>query len=140
MKTFLRQNALYIAWIIALLAVIGSLYFSEVKGFAPCVLCWFQRIAIYPLVVLIPIGIIKKDPRIADYVLSLTIVGTLISIYQNLLYYKILPESISPCSAGVSCTTKYVEYFGFLTIPLLSLITLITITVLMIMYKKQNHA
>ncbi|MBP6926095.1 MAG: disulfide bond formation protein B, partial [Candidatus Pacebacteria bacterium] len=84
--------------------------------------------------------IIKKDPRIADYVLSLTIVGTLISIYQNLLYYKILPESISPCSAGVSCTTKYVEYFGFLTIPLLSLITLITITVLMIMYKKQNHA
>jgi disulfide bond formation protein DsbB len=73
-------------------------------------------------------------------VLSLTIVGTLISIYQNLLYYKILPESISPCSAGVSCTTKYVEYFGFLTIPLLSLITLITITVLMIMYKKQNHA
>lgn len=140
MKTFLRQNALYIAWIIALLAVIGSLYFSEVKGFAPCVLCWFQRIAIYPLVVLIPIGIIKKDPRVADYVLSLTIVGTLISIYQNLLYYKILPESISPCSAGVSCTTKYVEYFGFLTIPLLSLITLITITVLMIMYKKQNHA
>lgn len=140
MKTFLRQNALYIAWIIALLAVIGSLYFSEIKGFAPCALCWFQRIAIYPLVVLIPIGIIKKDPRIADYVLSLTIVGTLISIYQNLLYYKILPESISPCSAGVSCTTKYVEYFGFLTIPLLSLITLITITVLMIMYKKQNHA
>ncbi len=140
MKTFLRQNALYIAWIIALLAVIGSLYFSEIKGFAPCVLCWFQRIAIYPLVVLIPVGIIKKDPRIADYVLSLTIVGTLISIYQNLLYYKILPESISPCSAGVSCTTKYVEYFGFLTIPLLSLITLITITVLMIMYKKQNHA
>lgn len=140
MKTFLRQNALYIAWIIALLAVIGSLYFSEIKGFAPCALCWFQRIAIYPLVVLIPVGIIKKDPRIADYVLSLTIVGTLISIYQNLLYYKILPESISPCSAGVSCTTKYVEYFGFLTIPLLSLITLITITVLMIMYKKQNHA
>ena len=140
MKTFLRQNALYIAWIIALLAVIGSLYFSEIKGFAPCALCWYQRIAIYPLVVLIPIGIIKKDPRIADYVLSLTIVGTLISIYQNLLYYKILPESISPCSAGVSCTTKYVEYFGFLTIPLLSLITLITITVLMIMYKKQNHA
>ena len=47
MKTFLRQNALYIAWIIALLAVIGSLYFSEIKGFAPCALCWFQRIAIY---------------------------------------------------------------------------------------------
>jgi disulfide bond formation protein DsbB len=140
MKTFLRQNALYIAWAIALLAVLGSLYFSEIKGFAPCVLCWYQRIAIYPLIVLIPIGIIKRDPRIADYVLSLTIVGTLISIYQNLLYYKILPESISPCSAGVSCTTKYVEYFGFLTIPLLSLITLVTITVLMIMYKKQNHA
>ncbi len=140
MKTFLRQNALYIAWGFALVAMFGSLYFSEIKGFAPCVLCWYQRIAIYPLVLLIPVGIIKKDPRIADYVLTLSIAGLIVSLYQNLLYYKILPESVSPCSTGVSCLTKYVEYFGFLTIPLLSFITLAAITTLMIMYKKQNHA
>ncbi|MBP7831642.1 MAG: disulfide bond formation protein B [Candidatus Pacebacteria bacterium] len=140
MKTFLRQNALYIAWALALVAMLGSLYFSEIKGFAPCVLCWYQRIAIYPLVLLIPVGIIKKDPRIADYVLTLSIAGLIVSLYQNLLYYKILPESVSPCSTGVSCLTKYVEYFGFLTIPLLSFITLAAITTLMIMYKKQNHA
>lgn len=140
MKTFLRQNALYIAWGFALVAMLGSLYFSEIKGFAPCVLCWYQRIAIYPLVLLIPVGIIKKDPRIADYVLTLSIAGLIVSLYQNLLYYKILPESVSPCSTGVSCLTKYVEYFGFLTIPLLSFITLAAITTLMIMYKKQNHA
>ncbi|HRH31312.1 MAG TPA: disulfide oxidoreductase [Candidatus Paceibacterota bacterium] len=140
MKTFLRQNALYIAWALALIAMLGSLYFSEIKGFAPCVLCWYQRIALYPLVLLIPIGIIKKDRRIADYVMALSITGLVISLYQNLLYYKILPESVSPCSTGVSCLTKYVEYFGFLTIPLLSFITLAAITTLMIMYKKQNHA
>lgn len=138
--TFMHQNGLYVAWVIALVAVVGSLYFSEVRGFAPCVLCWFQRIAIYPLIVLLPVGILKKDPRIADYVLSLTVVGLLISIFQNLLYYKVIPESISPCTAGVSCTTKYVEYFGFISIPLLSFIALASITYVMVVYKKSNNA
>lgn len=139
-KAFMHQNGLYVAWVIALVAVVGSLYFSEVRGFAPCVLCWYQRIAIYPLIVLLPIGILKKDPRIADYVLSLTVVGLLISIFQNLLYYKVIPESISPCTAGVSCTTKYVEYFGFISIPLLSFIALASITYVMVVYKKSNNA
>lgn len=139
-KAFMHQNGLYVAWVIALVAVVGSLYFSEVRGFAPCVLCWYQRIAIYPLIILLPIGILKKDPRIADYVLSLTVVGLLISIFQNLLYYKVIPESISPCTAGVSCTTKYVEYFGFISIPLLSFIALASITYVMVVYKKSNNA
>ena len=139
-KAFMHQNGLYVAWVIALVAVVGSLYFSEVRGFAPCVLCWYQRIAIYPLIILLPIGILEKDPRIADYVLSLTVVGLLISIFQNLLYYKVIPESISPCTAGVSCTTKYVEYFGFISIPLLSFIALASITYVMVVYKKSNNA
>lgn len=139
-KAFMHQNGLYVAWVIALVAVVGSLYFSEVRGFAPCVLCWYQRIAIYPLIILLPIGILKKDPRIADYVLSLTVVGLLISIFQNLLYYKVIPESISPCTAGVSCITKYVEYFGFISIPLLSFIALASITYVMVVYKKSNNA
>jgi disulfide bond formation protein DsbB len=139
MKRFIHQNSAYLAWAIALIAVLGSLYFSEIRDFQPCVLCWYQRIALYPLILLIPVGILKKDKNLSNYVLPLTIVGLIISVYQNLLYYKILPENISPCSFGVSCTTKFVEYFGFLTIPLLSLLALTTITVLMVIYKKQNH-
>ncbi len=139
MKKFIKLNSAYIAWTIALFSLIGSLYFSEVLGFAPCILCWFQRVAIYPLVLLIPVGILLKDKKLASYILPLSVAGLLVSIYQNLLYYKVIPEAFAPCKIGVSCTTKYVEYFGFLTIPLLSLLSLIAITILMVIYKKQNH-
>lgn len=140
MKTFVRNYGLYIAWAIALIAMLGSIYFSEVRHFAPCVLCWFQRITIYPLVILIPVGILRKDPAVSSYILPLAITGLAISLYHNLLYYKILPESVSPCTLGVSCTTKFVEYFGFVTIPLLSFIALLTITIIMFVHRKNNHA
>lgn len=139
MKKFIKEYSAHIAWVIALASMIGSLYFSEVLNFAPCMLCWYQRIIIYPLVLLIPVGIMLKDKRLASYILPLTVVGLIVSIFQNLLYYKVIPEAIMPCVDGVSCTTKYIDYFGFLTIPLLSLLSLIAITVLMVIYKKQNH-
>ena len=124
----------YIAWATAFAATLGSLYFSEVLKFPPCVLCWYQRICVYPLVIVLLVGILKKERDLALYVLPLSIIGMIISIYQNLLYYNILPESAAPCITGVSCTTKFIEYFGFLTIPLLSLIALTIITVSMIAY------
>jgi disulfide bond formation protein DsbB len=125
----------YLAWAIALLAMVGSLYFSEVRKFAPCILCWYQRICIYPLVAIIPIGILRKDKNLPNYVLPLSIIGMFISIYHNLLYYGILPESAAPCINGISCTTKYIEYFGFISPPLLSLLALAAITALMLVYK-----
>ena len=133
----------YFAWTVALVAMLGSLYFSNVKGFPPCVLCWYQRICIYPLVLILLVGILRKDTKIASYVLPLSIIGLCISIYHNLLYYNIIPESISPCMTGVSCTTKFIEYFGFVTIPLLSFTALLLITVSMFAYqhyvKKEIH-
>lgn len=116
----LAKNGLYLALIQAILAMLGSLYFSEIKQFPPCVLCWYQRIAMYPLVVILLIGILAKDKMAHYYVLVLAGIGWLISIYHNLLYYKILPEAAAPCVAGISCTTKYIEWFGFVTIPFLS--------------------
>jgi disulfide bond formation protein DsbB len=139
MKKFFKDNSLYLAWAVALIAMLGSLYYSNIEGFIPCVLCWYQRIAIYPLVILIPAGILMKDKNLPNYVLSLSIVGLAISLYHNLLYYKVLPESISPCTDGVSCLTKYVEYFGFIAIPLLSFLALATITTLVVIHKKTNH-
>lgn len=111
--------------------MLGSLYFSEVMHFPPCTLCWYQRIAIYPLAFLIPMGIIRKDVNLPYYILSIIVPGFLVSIYHNLLYYGILPETIAPCAQGVSCITKYIEWYGFITIPLLSLFTITAIMISM---------
>lgn len=76
----------------------------------------------YPLVAILAVGIWRKDKEVHFYAWPLVIVGLLIGIYHNLLYYKIIPEAIAPCVAGISCTTKFIEWFGFVTIPLLSLL------------------
>ncbi len=111
---------LYLAWLQSVIAMAGSLFFSEVLHFPPCVLCWYQRICMYPLVAILTVGIFRKDKQVATYVLPLAIIGWCIALYHNLLYYQILPESMAPCVAGVSCTTKFISWFGFVTIPLLS--------------------
>ena len=130
-----------VAWACALGATLGSLYFSEIAHFPPCTLCWYQRIAIYPLVFIIPLAIIRKDTQFPYSVLSVTIPGLLVSAYHNLLYYGLIPEQLAPCTAGVSCTTKYIEWFGFVTIPLLSLLILLVITLCMValIRNQQNH-
>ncbi len=135
MLTFLKANALYIAFTQALSATVGSLFFSEVLLFPPCVLCWYQRIAMYPLVVILAIGIYSRDKHVIRYALPLSIVGLLIAFYHNLLYYHILPESAAPCILGVSCTTKQIEWLGFITIPFLSFIAFAIITISMLLYK-----
>lgn len=121
----------YLAWVVALVATFGSLYASEIAKFPPCVLCWYQRICMYPLVLIIAIGIIKKDTFLPLYVIPLSFIGLVIAFYQMLLYYQIIPRSVAPCVQGISCTTKYIEWFGFITIPFLSLVSFAIITVLM---------
>ncbi|GIW62100.1 MAG: disulfide bond formation protein C [Patescibacteria group bacterium] len=135
MVKFVQANALYIAFMQALSATLGSLFFSEVLLFPPCVLCWYQRIAMYPLVVILAVGIYTQDKHVIRYVLPLSVVGLLIAFYHNLLYYHFLPESAAPCILGVSCTTRQVEWFGFITIPLLSFIAFAIITISMLLYR-----
>ena len=112
---------LQIAWLQAIVAMLGSLYFSDVLHYQPCVLCWYQRICMYPQVLILGIAMMKEDVKVLRYTIPLTLVGLSISLYNNLLYYKILSESFKPCQSGVSCTAKYIEYYGFVTIPLLAL-------------------
>lgn len=116
------QMLFHIAWVIALVGVVGSLFFSEVMGLPPCILCWYQRIAMYPLVLVIGTGIVLQDKRVKIYALPLVIAGTLVAIYHNFLYYGLIPENLTPCTEGVSCTSRQLELFGFVTIPLMSLI------------------
>ncbi len=129
-----------IAWAVAFIATCGSLYFSEIRHFPPCVLCWYQRIAVYASMIILLVGVLRKDKNVPYYVLPLTTIGTLISIFHNLLYYKLLPESAAPCQAGISCTTQFVEYFGFVTIPLMSLAALLTITISMYLYLRYTRS
>ncbi|MDQ5900868.1 MAG: hypothetical protein QG600_446 [Patescibacteria group bacterium] len=138
MKKFITSNILYVIFIVALSATLGSLFFSEILKFPPCVLCWYQRIAMYPIVAILGIGIYFKEKYIHRYVLPLSIGGMAIALFHNLLYYKILPESAAPCILGVSCTTKQIEWFGFVTIPFLSLIAFAIITLGMIIYMRQK--
>lgn len=128
-----------IAWAASLAALLGSLYFSEIAHFPPCTLCWYQRIALYPLVFLIPVGIIRKDANLPYYILAITIPGAVVSLYHNLLYYNILPEAAAPCAIGVSCTTKFIEYFGFVTIPLMALVIFAVIIACMIALIRQQR-
>ncbi len=138
MKEFLRKNIIQILFFQAIIATFGSLYFSEVMLLPPCILCWYQRIAMYPLVAIFAVGIIRQDKNVAWYALPSALIGLGIAIYHNLLYYGIIPESIQPCKLGVSCTTKFFEWFGFITIPFLSLVAFTVITVGLIYFIKLN--
>jgi disulfide bond formation protein DsbB len=138
-KTDIQTSPLaYVAWTQALVATSGSLYFSEVAGYLPCLLCWYQRIAMYPLVLILAVGILRRDHKVYQYVLPSAIIGALIALYHVLLYYKVFPESEQTCRAGVSCTTKYIEYLGFVTIPLLSLSAFLVIIACMVLLWKKS--
>jgi len=129
-----KDNLLKGALAVAVVATLGSLYFSNVLGFPPCVLCWYQRIAMYPQVVILSVGLLLRDARAYLYALPLALAGLGVAVYHNLLYYKLLPESIEPCMLGVSCTTKFIEWFGFVTIPLLSLAAFLLVTGALVAY------
>ncbi|MCU0281144.1 MAG: disulfide bond formation protein B [Acidimicrobiia bacterium] len=109
----------------ALAATVGSLYYSEVANFEPCSLCWYQRIAMYPLLVILLVGALTRDRFVARYALPLTIGGSVLAIYNYLV--QLFPGIEVACSR-VSCSTIDVEAFGWLTMPLMSLVSFAAIT------------
>lgn len=133
---FFRENAMQMVIAISIVATVGSLFFSEIMKLPPCVLCWYQRICMYPIVIISAVGLWKRDKNLPFFILPLGLIGLAVSIYHNLLYYKILPESVAPCTMGVSCTTKQIELLGFITIPLMSLTAFTLISLITIFYIK----
>ena len=132
-------NILFLTWLVASISVMGSLFFSHVMEFAPCVLCWYQRIFLFPLVIILAVGLFPFDKSVVKYALPLAIAGWLTAAYHNLLYAGIIPESIQPCTQGVSCTEEYIDLFGFLSIPMLSLLSFTTIiTFLIILMRRRS--
>lgn len=128
----------YLIWTVALVGSAGSIFLSDVIGYPPCTLCWYQRVALYPLVVIVGIGIASADSSWKKYASALTVIGLIIAIYHNLLYYGIIPEGITPCSEGVPCNARQLELFGFITIPLMSLVTFISIGVMLLLTKTEK--
>jgi disulfide bond formation protein DsbB len=125
-----EKTVIRISFLVALVATLGSLYFSEVMKLPPCVLCWYQRICMYPLALLFGTALWADDERIFRYTLPLSNLGFLIASYHMLLYYGFIEDSIVPCTQGVSCTSKQIEWLGFITIPLLSWISFLLLNLL----------
>ncbi|SET29816.1 disulfide oxidoreductase [Paenibacillus sp. NFR01] len=139
-REFCRRHCLYLAWFVSIIAVAGSLYLSEVLHYEPCKLCWFQRIFMYPQLFLLGIATYRGDKRIIPYVLPLTIVGGSISVYHYALQKIPGLERISNCTIGVPCSKDYLNYFGFITVPLLALIAFVLITVLLWFGREKEEA
>lgn len=128
---YLRTN-----FFISLLGGLGSLYFSEVMHFPPCALCWYQRIFLYPLVFIFGAALWAEDKSFRIYAFPLAFLGLLIAIYHNLLYFGFITEALSPCTQGLSCSSKQLQLFGFVTIPLLSMLGFLMINILLILGSK----
>ena len=133
------EALLYTAWVVALVAMVGSLFFSEVMQLPPCVLCWYQRIAMYPLVLIIGAGIVMRDRRVKFYALPVALAGLSVAVYHNLLYYGLIPDSVTPCTQGISCTSVQIEWLGFITIPLMAADGVCLISVCLLFYKSKNN-
>jgi disulfide bond formation protein DsbB len=132
----LQDYTLYLAWIVSLVDTLGSLYFSEIKGYIPCELCWFQRIAMYPLSIILGIAAYDNDKNMKKYVLPLSIIGGCISIFHYLEQKVPAMSAIKTCTKGVPCNVDYINWLGFITIPFLALIAFSLITLFMLYTKK----
>jgi disulfide bond formation protein DsbB len=127
------------AWLVATASTLGALFFSEVMQLPPCVLCWYQRIFMFPLVLLLPIGLFPFDPRVVRYALPLVLVGSVIAVFHVLLVAGLIPASVTPCSRGVPCSETQIEWFGFLSIPVLSAFAFALMTLLLFLaYYRTN--
>jgi disulfide bond formation protein DsbB len=132
-REMLLGGELWVAAAIALVAAFGSMYFSEVAHFVPCRLCWFQRIAMYPLAVLLPLAAWRRDVRGGPlYALPMAVIGAGVSVYH--IYIELNPAAESAgCRVGAPCSVKWIDEFGFVTLPVLALTAFLAIGALALM-------
>lgn len=117
-KMFGARWGMRVAFITASGAVAASLIYSEVAGYAPCVLCWWQRVFLYPLVPLFGLALLRTDRGAVRYGWALAVPGALLALYHTVLSYISTDGACDP--SGVSCAARYVWEFGYITIPLMS--------------------
>jgi len=134
-----RRISLIIALTAAWTATLGSLYFSEILHFVPCTLCWYQRILMYPLTIILLVGFIRRDQGIPYYALPFSILGVLTSSFHYLHQKTDLFSNSTACTSGVPCTTTWINWFGIVTIPFLALLAFVIITLAMILFLSNDQ-
>src|SRR5450759_2914582 len=127
-----RWTLVFLAWLTATVATLGALFMSEIMALTPCVLCWYQRIFMFPLVVILALGLFPFDPKVVRYALPLGVIGLAVAAFHLLLVVGYIPETLTPCRQGVPCSTVQIEWFGFVTIPLLSFLAFLTVNALLL--------
>jgi disulfide bond formation protein DsbB len=132
-RSVIGPVALWLAALVALVSMSGSLYLSEVAGFEPCALCWYQRIAMYPLVVILGIAAIRGDAGVRRYAAPVAVIGAALSIWH--IGVERLPGlPTGSCSLSAPCDLIWVERFGFVTIPVMALAGFLAILTLLFAY------
>ncbi|MBN8192649.1 disulfide bond formation protein B [Bacillus sp. NTK074B] len=130
------DSLLFLAWASSLIATLGSLYFSEIMKYEPCELCWYQRILMYPMVILLGVAYVRKDFQAALYSTILSGIGLIVSIYHySIQKVSFLSES-APACGRVPCTGEYINLFGFVTIPFLAMTGFIIIFITSVLVLK----
>jgi disulfide bond formation protein DsbB len=123
------ENGLIFISIVSLVATLGSLYFSQIRGFEPCTLCWYQRILMYPIILIAGIGLFQKNANIALTTAVFALIGGGISLYHYGIQKLAFLSDSAPACGLVPCTGQYINYLGFITIPFLALIAFLLIAI-----------
>jgi len=132
---FIKENSLILAFFVALLATLGSLFYSEIAGYNPCKLCWFQRVFMYPQAILFGTALIRKAKNIFYYSVPLSLIGLIIAVYH---YISQIMEYSSTCGTeGVACTVKYTFHFGYITIPMMAVTAFLLIIIFSYLWKEK---
>lgn len=126
-------SLVFAAWLVASVSTLGALFFGEVMQLPPCALCWYQRIFMFPLVLILPIGLFPFDRKVIRYALPLAIPGWGFAVFHQMLIAGVIPESIKPCTQGVPCSQTVIKWFDFVTIPLLSVVAFSALIALLVL-------
>jgi disulfide bond formation protein DsbB len=124
-------NLVFGAWLVAATSALGALFLSDVMQLPPCSLCWYQRIPMFSLTVVLAVGLFPFDRNVVRYAMPLAVAGWLLAGFHQLLVAGVIPERLEPCAQGVPCSEITIEWFGFVTIPTLSLSAFTAILVLL---------
>ncbi len=135
MKLFFNRFSLYFAWLVAMIATFCSLYASQIMNYEPCVFCWYQRMMMFPLVIILGIATYKKDRKIIIYVIAFPVIGAFIALIQTLFSYFNFSSSI----CGSDCTDEKIKLFGLIDYSIASFFSFLSIGFLLIFSKNKKH-
>lgn len=127
-RVFVVNQFQRLALLVSGAAMLASLYYSEIAHFTPCEFCWYQRIAMYPLAVILLVAVVSRDFIGRRYTFAISVIGLAISVYHYQM--QLFPEQTSVCAGGVSCTARFVDEFGFVTIPFMAGCAFLTVVLL----------